>query len=911
MRNFPATHPQRARVPTLAAVLACALATTPAIQAQLLQSAADHGGGAHVLPTPGRAAGSESLPASQRGSSTPDSFAIPAASTNDLTYHGGPVMRDPTNYVIIWNPPGSTFGANYQQLIEQYFTDNGGTPFMSINSQWNDSSGVPVPNTNHFGGTWVDTTNAYPHAGTVADPLNGSDIRDEVNRAIAANPTWQAHGLSTMYFVYLGHNIIECFKGSGDTFGCFAGTDVDGHSPPAPSGNPNTVAGAATYCAYHSYFDGDKIYATMPYASDGSCYGSASPFPNGVDQDIVLSPTSHEQNEAYSDPQLNAWYNDTSGNENGDNCAYTYGQVEPDGTNFVLSGHRYQIQREWSNALPGGCIKRLGSAAQATIVGDLGFGLVPRGTSTSRDVQIQNTAAGDLNLLNVRLAGGAPAQFSIDPSSPRWATLPAGDSVTVKVNFAPGGSSTSAGPLSTSLIVDTDQPGQETQSFGVSGSVGLPKAALTPAALNFDTVCTGTSSDQQLTVTNTGNAPLTIFSLAIAGVTPGLSILTPPTLPQTLPVGGSLSFTIRFTPVGPNPGPISGSVVVNTDDPAHPSQSIPFGGSIGAANVTIGSNALDFGGVPVDNRTDPHNADRTLTIGNTGACNLAVSALSIAGTNAGDFSLVGAPSLPVSVSAASSLTVTVRFNPSAAGPRAGTLGVATNDPAHASSSVALTGTGLLPAVQSSADALVFAPTVIASQAPGYAGGIQNLAITNVGQAELIIDAMGTSGAPFAASAATLPPARYATSDGFNEPVTFAPTAVGKFNGSFNVADTDPEGGASKSVALCGEGVMRGIRVLAVDASGTPIAQVAKLHLQAKGTAQNVNINAQNLALSGVPTSCDPSAKMQYENQALPATDTANQRSSYYTLSVTAGGKSTTITFTLGVAEFKVLVVTVK
>ncbi|WP_020684028.1 choice-of-anchor D domain-containing protein [Rudaea cellulosilytica] len=911
MRNFPATHPQRARVATLAAVLACALATTPAIQAQLLQSAADHGGGAHVLPTPGRAAGSESLPASQRGSSTPDSFAIPAASTNDLTYHGGPVMRDPTNYVIIWNPPGSTFGANYQQLIEQYFTDNGGTPFMTINSQWNDSSGVPVPNTNHFGGTWVDTTNAYPHAGTVADPLNGSDIRDEVNRAIAANPTWQAHGLSTMYFVYLGHNIIECFKGSGDTFGCFAGTDVDGHSPPAPSGNPNTVAGAATYCAYHSSFDGDKIYATMPYASDGSCYGSASPFPNGVDQDIVLSPTSHEQNEAYSDPQLNAWYNDTSGNENGDNCAYTYGQVEPDGTNFVLSGHRYQIQREWSNALPGGCIKRLGSAAQATIVGDLGFGLVPRGTSTSRDVQIQNTAAGDLNLLNVRLANAAPVQFSIDPSSPRWATLPAGDSVTVKVNFAPGGSSTSAGPLSTSLIIDTDQPGQETQSFAVSGSVGLPKAALTPAALNFDTVCSGTSSDQQLTVTNTGNAPLTIFSLAIAGVTPGLSILTPPTLPQTLPVGGSLSFTIRFTPVGPNPGPISGSIVVNTDDPVHPSQSIPFGGSIGAANVTIGSNALDFGGVPVDNRTDPHNADRTLTIGNTGACNLAVSALSIAGTNAGDFSLVGAPSLPVSVGAASSLTVTVRFNPSAAGLRAGTLGVATNDPAHASSSVALTGTGLLPAVQSSADALVFAPTVIASQAPGYAGGIQNLAITNVGQAELIIDAMGTSGAPFAASAATLPPARYATSDGFNEPVTFAPTAVGKFNGNFNIADTDPEGGASKSVALCGEGVMRGIRVLAVDASGTPIAQVAKLHLQAKGTAQNVNINAQNLALSGVPTSCDASAKMQYENQALPATDTANQRSSYYTLSVTAGGKSTTITFTLGVAEFKVLVVTVK
>jgi hypothetical protein len=82
-------------------------------------------------------------------------------------------------------------------------------------------------------------------------------------------------------------------------------------------------------------------------------------------------------------------------------------------------------------------------------------------------------------------------------------------------------------------------------------------------------------------------------------------------------------------------------------------------------------------------------------------------------------------------------------------------------------------------------------------------------------------------------------------------------------------------------------------------------------LQAHGTAQNVNIVQQNLALSAVTTSCNPDEKMQYQNQSLPATDTVNQRSSYYTLAVTAGGKATTITFTLGVSEFKTLVVTVK
>jgi hypothetical protein len=887
------------------ALLIASLAPVPQnIHAQPPKSAADDGGGAHVLLTP-HGHRNPHAGVAQQGAPTG------AASANDLSYHGGKVMRNPTNYVIIWNPPGSTFGGNYQQLIEQYFTDDGGTPFMSIETQWNDSTGVPVPNTNHFGATWVDTTNAYPHAGTVADPLVGQDIRDEVNRAIAANPTWQAPGYSTMYFVYLGENIIECFKGSGNTFGCFAGTDVNGNSPPAASGNPNTVAGAGTYCAYHSS-DGANIYATLPYASLGACYGSPTTFPNGVDQDIVLSPTSHEQNEAYSDPNLDAWYNDASGNENGDNCAYTYGQVEPDGTNFVLSGHRYQIQREWSNAFPDGCIKRLGPASQLIVTGDLSFGTIPRGTAASKNVLIQNTASGDLNLLNVRFGPGAPAQFSIDPSSPTWATLPIGESVLVKVNFAPSATTTATGPLTTSLIVDTDQPGQETQSFAASASIGQPKAVLSPSSLDFGIVCPSSFFDQQITVTNTGQAPLTISNVAIGGgSTPGLSVQSPPSLPQTLPIGAHLSFTIRFTPTSTTPSTITGTVVVTTNDPNNPTLSIPIGGSIGAPSATIGSSALDFGGVATDNRTSPYFVDKTLTIGNTGTCSLSLTSLTIGGTNAGDFSIVGAPTLPVSIGTASSLTLTVRFNPSAAGLRVGTLSVSTSDPAHPSLAVALTGTGLLPAVQTSADALTYAPTVIQSQAPGYPGVTQGLTVTNVGQAELIVDSMTTSGAPYAAPAATVPPARYATSDGFSEPITFAPTAAGKFSGTFNVADNDPEGVVAKSVSLCGEGVLRGIRVLAVDVHGTPIAQIAKLHLQSKGTAQGVNINTQNLALTGVPTSCDASAQEQYENQGLPATDTANQRSSYYTLAVTAGGKSTTITFSLGVSEFKTLVVTVK
>src|SRR5438105_7307710 len=211
----------------------------------------------------------------------------------------------------------------------------------------------------------------------------------------------------------------------------------------------------------------------MPYAGSSTQCGGLTDYPNGRHQGLVLSPTSHEQFEAYSEPHLDAWY-DTAGNENGDKCAYVYGQVEPDGTNFVLWGRRYQLQEQWSNQLIRGCIKRAGANAQETITGDLTFGTVARGATATQDVLIQNTASGDLNILNVRLANSAPAAFSLDPASPRWGTLLSGESVLVKVAFSPSPAATASGPLSTSLIVDTDQVGIESKLLAASGSIGLP-----------------------------------------------------------------------------------------------------------------------------------------------------------------------------------------------------------------------------------------------------------------------------------------------------------------------------------------------------------------------------------------------------------------------------------------------------
>jgi hypothetical protein len=62
--------------------------------------------------------------------------AAPCTAPCNLIYTTGPVMRNPTNYLIFCAPPNlynrATFPAGYQAGNEKYFQNLGGTPFYNI-----------------------------------------------------------------------------------------------------------------------------------------------------------------------------------------------------------------------------------------------------------------------------------------------------------------------------------------------------------------------------------------------------------------------------------------------------------------------------------------------------------------------------------------------------------------------------------------------------------------------------------------------------------------------------------------------------------------------------------------------------------------------------------------------------------
>jgi hypothetical protein len=254
----------------------------------------------------------------------------------------GEIMPTTNTYLIFWLPAGFHYGdsggdAAYEAAMQRYFQDVGGSQILNTTTQYPGNNGTPA-NTSTYIASVVDTT-AFPHTGAdVAHAVTQGDINQEVFNQINAN-SWPT-GMSTMYFVFLPDNLVDCDNALA---------------------NCNTNA----YCAYHTRgWSGsdtpanDFIWADIPVNrgvyTTGGCGNSNVTGDNQAD--TTLSSVEHEHMEAITDPRGNAWQDSTGGaGENGDKCNRNMGVANSSSTtvnNFLGGsfGDFFRIQREWSNA---------------------------------------------------------------------------------------------------------------------------------------------------------------------------------------------------------------------------------------------------------------------------------------------------------------------------------------------------------------------------------------------------------------------------------------------------------------------------------------------------------------------------------------------------------------------------------
>lgn len=336
--------------------------------------------------------------------------------TQDMCYHGGPVLHDPTIHLIFWQgqveediskePNVKLFPPHYVELVERYFEDVAHDSGLEANAfavdreYWEEQGVKPFKageyklSFERSSDVTFDTAKAFPkHVSGCTDPtpfsegpcLLDSDLQKEVEGVAGTS----SKGLGDLYVVLTPPGVGGCFE--------------------SESGE----CAYRQYCAYHGDFGGNgmtpglqTLYADLPYLGEvPGCDSFVHPNEavslqeekEGIDSgaDAVIDTASHEVNETITDPigsqcdeeevggkqvivgcEKLAW-TDAIGQEVADKClppestvAGIYG--EPLGEllpgrgaslfNQEINENRYWTQREWSNEAglgEGACVQRL------------------------------------------------------------------------------------------------------------------------------------------------------------------------------------------------------------------------------------------------------------------------------------------------------------------------------------------------------------------------------------------------------------------------------------------------------------------------------------------------------------------------------------------------------------------------
>jgi hypothetical protein len=200
--------------------------------------------------------------------------------------------------------------------------------------------------------------------------------------------------------------------------------------------------------------------------------------------------------------------------------------------------------------------------------------------------------------------------------------------------------------------------------------------------LTFASQAKGTkSAAQAITLTNSGSAALSISGIAASG-----DFAQTNTCAASLAASASCTISVTFSPTAT--GTRTGAVTF-TDNAASSPQQVSLSGTAAAAptaTLQASVSSLSFGSIAAG-----ANTTMSLVITNTGNASAAVSAIS---TGNAAYSVTGA-TLPATIAAGGSLTLTVAFAPSVAGSYTGTLVVQSNA-TNPSLSVGLSGTGVAP-----------------------------------------------------------------------------------------------------------------------------------------------------------------------------------------------------------------------
>jgi hypothetical protein len=248
------------------------------------------------------------------------------AATKAIQYHKGPVMTQVSAIYIIWygnwNSSNGSDTPQGQQLIRDAIYG------LSVNaglaSNGVSYSGVTT-GANSALGSYTQLATLSPSNGKVT-AISSSRILEYTDNYSQGVPVGGTASLSDTGVTAIIKNAMG--KASG-----WSSPDANAIYLVLSSSDVNETSGfCSQYCGWHTFTTTLNTAKTpIKYSFVGNanrCLASCAPqstSPNGnPGVDGMISVIAHELEETVTDPQLNAWY-DSTGAENGDKCAWTFG----------------------------------------------------------------------------------------------------------------------------------------------------------------------------------------------------------------------------------------------------------------------------------------------------------------------------------------------------------------------------------------------------------------------------------------------------------------------------------------------------------------------------------------------------------------------------------------------------------
>ncbi len=320
-----------------------------------------------------------------------------------------------------------------------------------------------------------------------------------------------------------------------------------------------------------------------------------------------------------------------------------------------------------------------------TVAGPLAFGNVALGSSSAAQAfSITNGGGGTLSVTSLTSGGLNPAEFPRTGTCAAGSMLTASQSCIVSYVFTPA----QLGGRSADLTIATNAGNRTISLTGTGVAVPAPVLSVSASALAFGSINVGSSSGAQtFTISNAGTGTLTLTTLTGGGANPG-DFLRTGTCANGVNLAAAQSCAVAYTfaPAAAGARASSLSIVSNAG-----SATVTLDGT-GVTppppGIGIAPTALDFASILVGMSSPA----QRVTVSNSGAAAVTLTAIALQGTNPGDFVLASACVPGMALAAGATCTVDASFRPLVAGARDASLVVAYGG-AGMTTSIPLTGAG--------------------------------------------------------------------------------------------------------------------------------------------------------------------------------------------------------------------------